>query len=238
MDAQCDNKSRGLGKRILLLMPTIILIAVAVLAGGTDVFSRQVHLIVSKGIHDKLIEWVPYLVNFIFAIAVLNLFGLFHHRCQCWAEKLLNGFKATQPLSVLGSKLFNIVYWVIGIFIAASFFAPGFIAQLTAGLTFITAGLTVALQGLIKDFYAGVMLDGPDGIKEGEEVKLADVSIAEGKVTKVGRFKSRIKTKENGEVTVPNNKIWESSIARKKKDKLVVLTDAWGIEQPKDEDSK
>src|SRR6185437_16113439 len=183
MDATCDNKSRGLWKRFFLLLPTIILIAVAVLAGGTDVFSRQVHLIVSKGIHDKLIEWVPYLVNFIFAIAILNLFGLMHHRCQCWAEKLLNGFTATRPISVLGSKLFNIVYWLIACLLAASFFAPGFIAQLTAGLTFVTAGLTVALQGLIKDFYAGIMLDGPDGIKEGEEVKVVDVSVAEGAVT-------------------------------------------------------
>jgi small-conductance mechanosensitive channel len=233
---KCENDSHRSWSLIRKLLPTIILIALAALAGGTDVFSSQVHELVSKGIHDRFAELMPYVVNFLFAVIVLNVGWLMHHRCLCGVDRILAKTSASPHVSGFVSKAFKLAYWLLVVFIALACVAPDFMGKVAAGATIVTAALALALQNMINDFIAGILLQGSDCVKEGQEIKVNDVSIADGKVIKIGYVRTLIENKENGPVSVPNSKIWTSSIAKKPKPKSkLILPDDFGKDEAKKE---
>jgi len=196
------------------LMPTIILLTLAALAGGTDVFSSTVHDFVQNTLKQRLTDFMPTAVNLLIAAICFNLAWLAHEPLKRVAEKAFERSGASERGKTLGMKVIVLVFWVVVIFTVLSMFASEFMGKFVVGFGAMGAALTFAMNGVANDFICGVLMQFTCRIREGDDIKLSGTDI-EGKIGDIGYLSTSIKTSD-GTTTVPNRKIWESPIKQKK----------------------
>ena len=229
MQTTC-NASTSVWTHIRKLIPTFVLIILAALAGGTDVFTHQVHVFVSKTLHDRLIALEPYALNIIFAALAVNVFYLFYHPVSCRMERVVRKTSATDDVKNFLIKALRLAYWLAVAFFVISCFAQDLMAKLALSTGLITAAVAFALQGLLNDFVSGILLQFTSRVKEGDTLKVVGVDGADGVVTDIGYIQTVIST-DQGEMTVPNRTIWGNCTMRRKpkaepvKQSLLILPD-------------
>lgn len=123
-------------------------------------------------------------------------------------KKLLTGRKVDEVLVQFAS---NLARYAVLTFVALACLELFGIQTLSFIAVLGAAGLAVglALQGTLAHFAAGVMLLLYRPFKVGEFIQTAEVM---GEVEKVGLFSTTLITPDRTTITVPNGKIWGSTI--------------------------
>ncbi len=196
------------------LLPTILLLTVAIVAGGTDVFSSQVQEFVSTTFKKRGAELMPMVWDLIIAGVILNLAWLLYEPLKKVALKAFDRTSVSPRGKQLGMKVVQLGFWGIATFLVLSMFASEFMGKFVLGFTLLGAALTLALQGAANDFICGVLMQSTQRVQPGDNIKVIGLEV-EGKVKDVGYFTTVVEG-EDGVLSVPNRKIWESALKVKK----------------------
>lgn len=196
------------------LTPTIILLAIAIVAGATDVFSSQVHDFLQNTLKEKVTALIPIGLNLLIAVIIVNIAWLAHDPLKRVAEKSLDRAGASERGKRLGMKAVVLGFWLLVVFIGFSMFASELLGKAVLGVSVLGAALTLAMQGAANDFICGVLMQFTCRVREGDEIKTIGMEV-EGKVRDVGYLSTTVESSD-GILTVPNRKIWESALKVKK----------------------
>lgn len=196
------------------LMPTIVLLVIATVAGATDVFSANVQNFVQNTLKQWLHDLRPLGVNILIAVIIVNLAWFFADPFKRVAEKSFDRSGASGRGKSLGMKVVVLVYWGLLIGVLLTMFASEFMGKMVLGFSVLGAALTLAMQGAANDFICGVLMQFSCRVRDGDNVKIIGLDV-EGKVLDVGYLSTTVDSSD-GTLTVPNRKIWESVIKVKK----------------------
>jgi small-conductance mechanosensitive channel len=210
------------------LMPTIVLLVLAIIAGATDVFSVNVQDFVQNTLKAKVMSWIPILVDLLIAGVVFNLAWLLHDPLKRMAEKAFERSHASDRGKQLGMKAVILVFWAVVIFFITSMFASELMGKFVLGFSVLGAALTLAMQGAANDFICGVLMQFSCRLREGDDIKTIGMDV-EGKVRSVGYLSTTVESAD-GVISVPNRKIWESALKVKKAppSKIIIPSGSWG----------
>jgi small-conductance mechanosensitive channel len=196
------------------LMPTIILLVIATVAGATDVFSSQVQDFIQVTMKAKLAELAPFGMNLLIAVIICNIAWLVHGHVKQWAEKAFDRAGATARGKQLGMKVVMLAFWGVLLLIMFSMFAGELMGKFVFGFSVAGAALTFAMQGAANDFICGVLMQFTCRVREGDDMKVIGMEV-EGKIRDVGYLSTTVESSD-GMLSVPNRKIWESALKVKK----------------------
>ncbi|MGD9679655.1 MAG: mechanosensitive ion channel domain-containing protein [Candidatus Obscuribacterales bacterium] len=195
------------GKKFL---PLIILIALAVLAGGTNVFSDALQNQVVEVFRKYLEQLVPMSANIFAGLLILSLMYVLYDPLTVGVDRALAATSASNRGKVFVARSLRLAYWVGAVIIGVSFIAPGFFSKIALGVGLLGAALTLALQGLANDLIAGVMLSFSPKVQVGDDIELVGLSV-KGKVSDIGYVMTVIQG--SGErFSVPNREIWSRAV--------------------------
>lgn len=197
------------------LLPAIALIAVAIVAGSTDLFSAQVQQFTLAALKERAAAFMPIVLDLVVAGVVLNIAWLLSGYVNKIAEKALERSGASDRGKQLGIKVVQMLFWGIAIFIVLSMFASELMGKFVLGFSVLGAALTLAMQGAANDFICGVLMQFTQRVRDGDEIKVIGLAEVEGKVRDVG-YLSTVVESADGVLSVPNRKIWESALKVKK----------------------
>ncbi|MCA9802057.1 MAG: mechanosensitive ion channel family protein [Cyanobacteria bacterium HKST-UBA02] len=195
------------GKKFL---PLIILIGLAVLAGGTNVFSDALQNQVVEVFRKYLEQLVPMSANIFAGLLILSLMYVLYDPLTVGVDRALAATSASNRGKVFVARSLRLAYWVGAVLIGVSFIAPGFFSKIALGVGLLGAALTLALQGLANDLIAGVMLSFSPKVQVGDDIELVGLSV-KGKVSDIGYVMTVIQG--SGErFSVPNREIWSRAV--------------------------
>lgn len=195
------------GKKFL---PLIILIGLAVLAGGTNVFSDALQNQVVEVFRKYLEQLVPMSANIFAGLLILSLMYVLYDPLTVGVDRALAATGASNRGKVFVARSLRLAYWVGAVLIGVSFIAPGFFSKIALGIGLLGAALTLALQGLANDLIAGVMLSFSPKVQVGDDIELVGLSV-KGKVSDIGYVMTVIQG--SGErFSVPNREIWSRAV--------------------------
>lgn len=208
------------------LIPTFIMVGLVALAGGTHVFPKVVHDLVSTSLHHRVTDFMPYAINLLIGGILFNLAYVLFHPLSCGVTHFLGKTDATDRGKQLAARAFKLLYWAIIVLFVLSMFAQELMGKLVLGFSVLGAALTLAMQGAASDFIAGWMMQFSRRVRVGDEIKVLGSEGVEGKVLDVDYVQTVIET-EDGTVTVPNRQMWEKAVKVKKPapSKLILPTD-------------
>ncbi len=162
---------------------------------------KEVHLWYA----DKIIHALMILVLAHMVIALVDIF------LNQWVKGYATRTNSKKDDEVL--RLFHKFISVIGYLLALLFILQSFgvqVGPLFASLGIAGIAIAFALQDSLKNILGGVQLILDDIIRKGDVIKLEDQTM--GTVLNVGLRTTRILTKDNEEVIVPNGKLADQKI--------------------------
>lgn len=183
--------------------PTIVLVIVMLLAGGTNLLSQAMHELVGASLQEFLQSLKPHIVKLAIACIAVNLLWVCFQPAVQLVEKTLEHVGADERTRGFVNKAFRSGYWVVIGVITLSMFSTN--------LTVLVVGLGLLLKMPAEAFTSSFLLYSCDSLKVGEEVELLDKIPVQGKVLSVGYFATKIKVPD-GIVTIPNNKVWDNLV--------------------------
>jgi small-conductance mechanosensitive channel len=223
------------------MLPTIILIVIAVLAGATDVFSEQVRSVVVAQFKQRAGSLMPFAINLLIVAILFNIAYLLYHPSVCWLERLLEKSRASDRAKSFTIKAVRLLYWSLAVIIIISLFVPELMGKVVLGFGVLGAAITLALQDAAKNFISGLRVHSMTDFRAGTEVKpIGSPNLElEGTIVDIGYLSTTVKTKD-GEVTVPNTQLWERAVLRKKPEpSKIILPPGYDLDVEKPEtDSK
>lgn len=206
----CTHFTQTFGR----FLPTILLIALAILAGATDVLGSYVREFVSKSFSDYAASFMPYIVNILLAAILVNVSWLLFPLARCTFEAMIDRSTMSDRGKYMFKRVFRAAWWGILILVIMCFFASEFMGKLVVGFSVLGAALTLSMQGAANDCISGVQMQMSNRLQVGDEVEVMGLNIT-GKVLDVGWTIIKIETAD-GIVTIPNRKAWEQPIKCKK----------------------
>ena len=215
------------------LLPTIVLVVLAVLAGATNVFTSEVHKLVAKLFQDFAKQLLPFAVNALVGAIVLNLAYLLYHPLRNALLRVMKSGQASERHKNLIVRGMQLAYWGVALFVALTIVAPDVLSKVFLGGSFLIAALIVALQGVANDLICGIMLQFSPRCKKGDEICPIGLENAKGTVDEIGYLSTRIETAD-GVVRVPNREIWARAIkvvAPVKPPSLIILPPGVTVER-------
>lgn len=196
------------------LLPTIVLIILAVLAGATDVFSTTVHEIFSKSLKERAIGLMPYAVNLLIILILANIAWLLYHPLMRALERVLNNSGASERGKQFAVKVLKLVYWATITLVILTFFASELMGKVVLGVGVFGAALTLAMQGAANDFISGVQMQFTKRVRSGDTIQIVGMDVT-GKVLDVG-YTSTVVEAADCLISVPNRQVWDHAIKVKK----------------------
>jgi small-conductance mechanosensitive channel len=196
------------------LMPTIVLLVIATVAGATNVFSANVRDFVQHTLMERVKDLQPLALNLLFAVIIVNFAWALAEPTKTLAEKSFDKSGASPRGKQLGMKVVVLLYWGVVVGIMLAMFAGELMGKMVLGFSVFGAALTLAMQGAANDFICGVLMQFSCRVREGDNIKTIGLDV-EGKVLDVGYLSTTVDSSD-GVMTVPNRKIWESAIKVKK----------------------
>ena len=141
--------------------------------------------------------------------------------------------KLEQPVKNLITKAVTTVLWVLTIIIVAGAFGINS-ASLVALLSVAGLALSMSVQGLLGNFFSGILLLINKPFKEGDFVEVGDKV---GVVKNIGFFNTTINTLDNITTVVPNGDLTSASVKNYSKEPLrrVDLTFNTSYDAPTDD---
>lgn len=219
------------------LFPTLILIALAVLAGATDIFSHQVREVVSRLFQEYAQKLLPFSVNALIGFVVLNVAYLAYAPIKSVLIRAMESSGASERGRNLVLRGLQLLYWGGAIFIALTIVAPDVLSKVFLGGSLFLAALTLALQGAANDFICGGLLQFSPRFKLGDNIQLVGLDV-KGKVKDIDYLTTEIESAE-GPVRVPNREIWSRAVKVIKPEppkSLIILPPGVSLEKEKTEE--
>lgn len=194
------------------LTPSILLLALVYVAGATDLFSAAVRQLVAKVFQDFTAQIMPFTVNAVVGVIVLNLAYVFYQPVTKGVNRFLDSRQASERFKNMFRRGLQLVYWAIVIFFAMSVIAPGLAVKLVASFGLFAAAVIVALQDLAKDIAYSVVLhlSDPPRFKVGDNIAVTGLDVT-GRVVEIEFLFTRIET-GSGSQTIPNREIWARGV--------------------------
>jgi|AGTN01.1.fsa_nt_gi Small-conductance mechanosensitive channel len=192
------------------MIPLVILVGLAVLAGGTDVFSAAIQTQVIEVMKKYLEELIPFAASIFVGMVFMCLAYVLYDPLKAGMEKALNLSHADNRRKMLISRGAILVYWIVSIFVGTSFISADFLSKLVVGVGLVGAALTLALQGIANDFIAGILLNFSPKCCVGDEIELVGLAV-KGKVTDIGYVQTVVETPTE-RFEVPNREVWSRAV--------------------------
>ncbi len=192
------------------LLPTIVLLVLAVLAGATDTFSTTVHELFSKSLRERAAEFMPSVINILIVAILANIAWLLYHPLCNALARVLNDSGASDRGKQFALKVIKLAYWAVIGFVILSGFASELMGKFLLGFSVLGAALTLAMQGAANDFISGVQMQFTKRVRSGDNVQILGLDVA-GKVVDVG-YTSTLIEAADGIISVPNRLVWERAI--------------------------
>ncbi len=208
--AKC-SKSGGFFRHVSKFIPTVVLIALTVVAGGTDVFSSVFHQLVAKSLSDWTTWLAPHLVTLLLGATALSLAHVAHGYLSCWLGDAMDGWSVSDDLKNFMVGLFRVLYWIAITYFTIAFFLPELMGKLGEGVLLFMAALGVALQGYVNDLCAGLLMRGFRLVRVGDFVQLKNGNDACGRVLDISSMRTRVKT-DKGERSIRNTTVWNADV--------------------------
>lgn len=207
--------SQTIGQTLKRLIPTFILGGLAYLAGGTTVFDDRIHAVVGKAFTDFGSELLPFAVNAMVSLVILNIAYVVYHPLKDTARKTMVTAGASERAQMFGAKALALVYWFVALLVALTIVFPDVLSKLLLGASLFGAALTLALQGAANDFICGVLLQFTPKFKVEDKVTIGGLSLdssdVTGTVTDISYLTTTVVT-ESGTIKVPNRELWSRAV--------------------------
>lgn len=191
-------------------LPLILLVVLAIIAGGTNVFSDAIQNQVVDVFKNFLMQLVPMSANIFVGLLILSIMYLLYDPLSAVLDRALKATGAGSRGKTFVSRSLRLSYWVVAVIIGVSFIAPGFFSKIALGIGLLGAALTLALQGLANDLIAGVMLSFSPKIQVGDDIELVGLAV-KGKVSDIGYVMTVI-SGSGEKFSVPNREIWSRAV--------------------------
>ncbi|RTL40162.1 MAG: mechanosensitive ion channel family protein [Candidatus Melainabacteria bacterium] len=192
------------------LFPGIVLLTLAYLAGGTDVFSSTVHEHFSRALSEYGSSLGPFAANFLAGALFFWVCWAAHPLLKSWYERLLNRTAASDRLKALVSQTLKLSYWFIAAFVSLSFVAPDLLSKVFLGVSLFGAAIALAFKDIARDGISGFFLTFSPHFGLGDTIELVGTTI-KGKISAISYVQTSIETEE-GTIVVPNGDMWSKSV--------------------------
>ena len=207
--------SQSLGQTLKRLIPTFVLGGLAYLAGGTSVFDDRIHKVVGKAFSDFGSQLLPFAVNMLVSLVILNLAYVFYHPLKDTTLKAMNTARTSERAQLFGIKALGLLYWFVALLVALTIVFPDVFSKLLLGASLLGAAVTLALQGAANDFICGVLLQFTPKFKVEDKVIIGGLSLdstdVTGRVTDISYLATTIVT-DSGVINVPNRELWSRAV--------------------------
>jgi len=192
------------------LFPGIVLLTLAYLAGGTDVFSSTVHEHFSRALSEYGSSLGPFAANFLAGALFFWVCWAAHPLLKSWYERLLNRTAASDRLKALVSQTLKLSYWFVAAFVSLSFVAPDLLSKVFLGVSLFGAAIALAFKDIARDGISGFFLTFSPHFGLGDTIELVGTTI-KGKISAISYVQTSIETEE-GTIVVPNGDMWSKSV--------------------------
>ncbi|NCO84639.1 MAG: hypothetical protein COW47_01865 [Candidatus Huberarchaeum crystalense] len=171
---------------------------------------------------QEYISFILSIVFLIFVFLVLRTLAdlvsiLLSKLCEFSKDRLKKGKNQTlvcdKTLSVYSKSISNFVMFVVFFLIVLSVYGID-VSIFLASLGILGLATSLAAGAIISDFISGIVLLIDRSFVVGDHIKAGD---KEGQVLKIGLMFTKMITKNNEEITLPNSLITSSSIVNYKK---------------------
>lgn len=192
------------------MLPGIVLLTLAYLAGGTDVFSSTVHEHFSRALSEYGSSLGPFAANFLAGALFFWVCWAAHPLLKSWYERLLNRTAASDRLKALVSQTLKLSYWFVAAFVSLSFVAPDLLSKVFLGVSLFGAAIALAFKDIARDGISGFFLTFSPHFGLGDTIELVGTTI-KGKISAISYVQTSIETEE-GTIVVPNGDMWSKSV--------------------------
>jgi hypothetical protein len=206
-----------MAKKLLKLLPIILVVGFIVISGSTTWASKQVHDQIAKQLHAFEGELLPFALNMSLAFLIVYSAWLFYGSAKTgWVNFLTRVGVAQRGMTFL-TMCFQAVFWLFTVSLAFTTLAPTGLLKNVA----ISGGFVAAIAGVValgaKDAVANVFysvcLHTLPKCAEGDYVKVEGVTPAEGVIQKINFLTSTIKRADTGQMVVlTNNLLWQNTV--------------------------
>lgn len=124
------------------------------------------------------------------------------------AKMLARAAKLDVPVKNLISKLVTILLWALTVIIVAGAFGIN-ATSLVAVLSVAGLALSLSVQGLLTNFFSGIMLHINKPFREGDFVEMGDKI---GTVKDIGFFSTTLNTLDNVSIFIPNGDLTAAAV--------------------------
>lgn len=192
------------------LLPGIVLLGLAYLAGGTDVFSSAVRHHFSQALTDYGASLAPFAANFLAGALFFWVAWVVHPLLQKQCERLLNRTSAQPRIKSLITQTLKLGYWFVAAFISLSFIAPDLLSKVFLGVSLFGAAIALAFKDIARDAISGFFLAFNPHFSLDDTVEIVGSSV-KGKITAISYVQTSIET-DDGTIVVPNGEMWSKSV--------------------------
>lgn len=206
-------------------VPLVVIIVLAYLCVGTSVFSVALQNEMIETGKSFLKGLIPLMGNIFVGLIVLCLaYALFDPLKEGLAKLISLSKHADERGRRIVTRVVVLSYWGFTIALAISFIAPDLLTKLLVGLGAVGVALGLAMQGVVSDWFGGVVLNFRPKFCLGDEVEVNGLTGVKGKVIDIGLQETVIELPD-GIYFVPNREIMARALKVTKNGPVNVTTD-------------
>lgn len=197
-------------------LPTIVLLVLVVIFGATTWFGDALHKSIMETLKGYGILLLPIVGDLLVGALFLSVAKLFYEPIANGVQRALDRSGASNRGKTLVKRTVQLLYWGIAIFLAASMVAPEVLAKLFLGVSLFGAALALALQGVMKEFISGVLLQLMPKFEVGEYIEVVGLAGAKGKVLDIQYTTTILEPfeKDCDLIMVPNSKFMDAAVKK------------------------
>ncbi|MBA3855550.1 MAG: hypothetical protein C0507_01455 [Cyanobacteria bacterium PR.3.49] len=192
-------------------LPTLILLALVVVASFTNWLPAGLHQSILDSLKDYGAKLVPLVGDLLVCALFLSIAHLLYSPLANGVCRALAKTGASNRGKVLVQRSLQYIYWGLAIFIAATLIAPDLLGKLFLGVSLFGAALALALQGMMKELISGALLQLMPKFEVGNYIEVVGIADAKGKVVDIDTLSTKVES-PSGPIIIPNSKIWENPV--------------------------
>lgn len=155
-------------------------------------------------------KFLPLVTNFIIGALFLLFAYLVYARVKATMQRLLSTSKGSDRGKMVVRRAVGLLYWLIAGFIGLSFMAPDLLTKLFLGISIVGAALTLALQGVARDFVCGIFMQFSPKFELNDEVQIVGMDV-KGKVVDINYLSTYIQAAD-GKIAISNGELWSKAV--------------------------
>jgi len=201
---------KNLSGHLRKLLPTIIMVGLAIVAGATDIFSSGVRDAVVKLFQEYASKLLPFAVSALIGGIILNVAYLLYQPLRDGLARAMSHSGASDRGKNLIMRGLQLFYWGAAILISLTIVAPDVLSKVFLGGSLLIAALTLALQGAANDFICGMLLQFSPRFKLGDDISIVGMDV-KGKVKDIDYLSTEVQSAD-GMIRIPNREVWAKAV--------------------------